>query len=150
VDGLRGTKAEAAPPPPIARIARISRPRVELQDSAPEAPVSETPAMTGGTSAARLARALGTEVVIDADGNQTVEAPPYVPFSTAPRTISRAEPSATSDAHTPASTTPPSEPASPAKPSEVDVDALADTVIEKLRRELLTERERSGAPMDLI
>lgn len=120
-----------------------------LRDSAPEAAVSETPAIRG-TSPERLARMLGTEPEYDSDGNATVEMP-FVPFSTAPRTVSRADktPATTTQ---PASTTPESNGSGPqpAAPAKVDVDAIADTVIEKLRRELLIEREQAGGPMDLI
>jgi hypothetical protein len=39
---------------------------------------------------------------------------------------------------------------SAAGPAAVDMEALAETVIDKLRRELLIEREQSGGSMDLI
>jgi hypothetical protein len=42
------------------------------------------------------------------------------------------------------------EPPAPAAAPQVDVDQLAETVIEKLRRELLIEREQSGGPMELM
>jgi hypothetical protein len=127
---------------------------MQLQDAPPQPPVSETPAI-GGTSAQRLARALGTEVGVDAEGNATVEfpapgAPPFVPFSTAPRTVSRAE---VTDTPAPAAASSQNG-ASPAgaQPGapEVNVDELAETVIERLRRELLIEREQAGGSMDLI
>ncbi len=94
---------------------------------------------------------LGTEVVTDAEGNATVEmpaqgpGPPFVPFSTAPRTVSRAS---APEQPTPA---PPAEAAAAAtKAAGVDVDEIADTVIERLRRELIVDRERAGGPMDLF
>jgi hypothetical protein len=91
---------------------------------------------------------LGTDVTHDEQGNPTVSMPEYVPFSTAPRTVSRAE---TRQEATPAATTP-STPVEgpPSTGAAVDVDAIADTVIDKLRRELLIEREQAGGPMDLI
>jgi hypothetical protein len=109
--------------------------------------VSETPAIRG-TSPERLARMLGAEVQHDAEGNPTVEMPGYVPFSTAPVTVSRAE--TTAEASPSASTTPESNLQSPTAAAAVDVDAITDNVIEKLRRELLIEREQAGGPMDLI
>jgi hypothetical protein len=118
------------------------RPRVQLQEAPPE----EAPPT--GTSAQRLARALGTEVGVDDAGNASVELPgpgdePFVPFSTAPRTVTRlidGEPQA------PAAFPPDGKP----EAGEVDVDEIAETVIDKLRRELLIEREQSGGSMDLI
>ncbi|HEX5619162.1 MAG TPA: hypothetical protein VFX51_12115 [Solirubrobacteraceae bacterium] len=123
---------------------------MDVQPAAPEPPVSETPAIRG-TNPERLARMLGTEVTHDEQGNATVSMPDYVPFSTAPRTISRAEASDVPSAPEPASTVSasPVEGAAPEAPA-VDVDAIAETVIDKLRRELLVEREQAGGPMDLI
>jgi hypothetical protein len=46
---------------------------------------------------------------------------------------------------TPSPTPPPPSPAAGA-----DVEEIADTVIEKLRREMLIERELGGGAMDLI
>ena len=133
----------AAPQAPRAAVTRVARTE--------EPPVSETPAIRG-TNPERLARMLGTEVTHDEQGNATVSMPDYVPFSTAPRTVSRAEADvADVPAHEPASTTssPPIEGAAP-EPPAVDMDAIAETVIDKLRRELLVEREQAGGPMDLI
>jgi hypothetical protein len=95
---------------------------------------------------------LGTEVSHDEQGNPTVSMPDYVPFSTAPRTVSRAETEAPSDAPAAPASTTTSQPADSAAPpaAAVDMDALAETVIDKLRRELLVEREQAGGPMDLI
>ncbi|HET8758333.1 MAG TPA: hypothetical protein VFM58_20105, partial [Solirubrobacteraceae bacterium] len=145
--------APAAPtatpaPPPRAAVTRLAR--IDLQPSAPEPPVSETPAIRG-TNPERLARMLGTEVTHDEQGNATVAMPDYVPFSTAPRTVSRAETDVPSHAEPASSTTtsPPLEAAAAEAPA-VDMDAIADTVIDKLRRELLVEREQAGGPMDLI
>jgi hypothetical protein len=124
---------------------------MDLQPIAPEPAVSETPAIRG-TNPERLARMLGTEVGHDEQGNATVSMPGYVPFSTAPRTVSRVDDEVLSDsAPEPASTTPsaPLQPATPEAPA-VDMDAIAETVIDKLRRELLVEREQAGGPMDLI
>jgi hypothetical protein len=90
---------------------------------------------------------LGTEVTIDEQGNPTVS----MPFSTAPRTVSRAEDAPGADTAAPASTTPSLPVETRAETAAaVDVDAIADTVIDKLRRELLIEREQAGGPMDLI
>jgi len=120
---------------------------MQLQDAPPEEPLSETPVI-GGTSAERLARALGTDVSEAEDGTAAVEFPPPYgapappgPFSTAPVTVARAE---TSD--TPA----PSPAPASTESSTVDVDAIAETVIDRLKRELLVEREQAGGPMDLI
>ena len=89
---------------------------------------------------------LGTEVGVDEQGNATVEMPtsgpgPFVPFSTAPRTatLARAE----------APEPKPVAPAATPEPAKVDVDQIAETVIDKLRRELLIEREQAGGRMDL-
>jgi hypothetical protein len=160
---------------------------VELHDTAPPAPVSQTPAI-GGTSAARLARAVGAHAETEADGTQSITfpspgtpsaagVPDYVPFSTAPVTVSRSPldglgsqlqhaagdlvqhaeqagehvvdqgASALSSA---ASSVPHPTPAPPAPAAGMDVDEIADTVIEKLRRELLLEQELGGGAMDLI
>ncbi|MGH2948040.1 MAG: hypothetical protein ACRDPC_17605, partial [Solirubrobacteraceae bacterium] len=118
-------------------------PEIALSSPPPQA---EPP--VAGTSAERLARALGTEVGTDEAGNATVElpapgAPPFVPFSTAPRSVSRAEPATTE--------TPPAEaPATEMKAESPDLDEIAETVINRLRRELLIEREQSGGSMDLF
>jgi len=138
---------------------------VRLQDAPAQEAISETPAI-GGTTAQRLSRALGAPVGTDDEGNATVDFPapgeqPFVPFSTAPRTVSRegwwsqvtdffgggSQPA--SDGAPP----PPSSPDGPPPPAAappVDVDELAETVIERLRRELLIEREQSGGAMDLL
>jgi hypothetical protein len=117
---------------PRAKIARVVAPPAEERV---EAPVQEEPV---GTSPERLARMIGTEVQVDEAGNATVEVPgpgPSVPFSTAPRTatLSRS----------------PAAPAPPPEPPKVDVDQIAETVMDKLRRELLIEREQSGGAWDL-
>ena len=165
VDGLRRPPPDAPPaarpptqapppkPPPRATITRLVAPPTPAPaqpepEPESEPAVSETPEIAG-TSAQRLARVLGTEVGIDEQGNATVEMPgaPFVPFSTAPRTVSR---SAASETHRRArEPDAASRPAAPT-PAEVDVDAIAETVIDKLRRELLIEREQAGGPMDLI
>jgi hypothetical protein len=124
---------------------------MDLQPTPPEPPVSETPAIRG-TNPERLARMLGTEVAHDEHGNATVSMPDYVPFSTAPRTVSRVDTqSPSTSTYEPASTatSQPLEGAAPEAPA-VDMDAIAETVIDKLRRELLVEREQAGGPMDLI
>ena len=74
-----------------------------------------------------------------------------MPFSPAAQTVSRAEDAPGADTAAPASTTPslPVETGA-ATAAAVDMDAIADTVIDKLRRELLIEREQAGGPMDLI
>jgi hypothetical protein len=146
---------------------------VGLSDAPPAAPVSQTPVI-GPTSAARLARALGTYAETEADGTQSVSfpapgapsgagVPDYVPFSTAPVTVSSAptgatlsrvedEPPSSSSSSSTASSSaaPPPSPAPPAPAAGVDVDEIADTVIDKLRREMLIERELGGGAMDLI
>jgi hypothetical protein len=123
---------------------------MDVQPSPAPPPVSETPAIRG-TSPERLARMLGTEVAHDEHGNPTVSMPEYVPFSTAPRTVSRAETSKEATPTPPASTTPSVPLESGAETGGgVDMDAIAETVIDKLRREMLIEREQAGGPMDLI
>jgi hypothetical protein len=159
---------------------------MELHDSEPAAAVSQTPVI-GATSAARLARALGTHAETEADGTQSITfpapgsplggggTPDYVPFSTAPVTVSRSPlddigssagsaasgligraasvdeglidsgAAAASSASSPAPA-----PAPPAAGAGMDVDEIADTVIDKLRREMLIERELGGGAMDLI
>jgi hypothetical protein len=165
VDGFRG--GQSAPPaepgpeaatPRRAAVTRLvappeppARPRLGLQAAEPEEPISETPALRG-TNPQRLARMLGTEVQVDAAGNQTVEMPghqTFVPFDTAPRTVSRAEAPETA---TPAAVTPdtPAAAPAPAPAPPVDVEQLTETVIETLRRELVIEREQAGGPMDLM
>jgi hypothetical protein len=146
------TTAPAVASAPRAAVTRLvspaepPRPRVDLQEAPPELPVSETPAIRG-TSPERLARMLGTDVEVDAEGNPSVSMP-YVPFSTAPRTVSRAE---NDNDNTPAATTPASTPTTPeAEAPGVDMQAITDSVIETLRRELIIEREQAGGPMDLI
>lgn len=162
-----------------------------LHDSAPAAPVSQTPVI-GATSAARLARALGTRAQTEPDGTQSISFPApgspagaapedgipgYVPFSTAPVTVSRSTlddirssassaagglighgaeaahgliDSGASAASSALGAAPPPAPAPPAPAAGMDVDEIADTVIDKLRRELLIERELGGGAMDLI
>jgi hypothetical protein len=162
MDGLRGEATPSSQPvvetpqasPPRATITRVAapaeapRPRIGLQAADPEPAVSETPALRG-TSPERLARVLGTEVQVDAAGNQVVEMPaPFIPFDTSPRTVSRAtEP----EAATPAAVTSDSTPAGPPPPPApaVDIDQITETVIENIRRELVVEREQAGGPMDL-
>jgi pilus assembly protein FimV len=164
--GAPAAEEEDAPPTASSSVARsaLSRPRVTLQDSAPEPAISRTPAIAP-TSAQRLARATGTGVDAEPDGTQSVSFPPpgtppaFVPFSTAPVTVTReVDTSATETAgatgastgsaatsSTPAPTPPP-----PAAGAGVDVDEIADTVIDKLRREMLIEHELGGGAMDLI
>ena len=157
VDGLRGRTATAptvvaaqtAPTTPRATVARVAapaeRPRLGLQAAEPEEPVSETPALTG-TRPERLARMLGTDVQVDAAGNQVVEMP-FVPFDTTPRTVSRA---AAPEPATPAAVTGDRPPAATTPAAAVDVEQLTETVIETIRRELVIEREQAGGPMDLL
>jgi hypothetical protein len=153
-ESVTPTRSVSAPQPLVARTRSQTgapaepRPRMELHDTAPPPPVSETPAIRG-TSAERLARAVGAEATVDESGNASVELPapgePFVPFSTAPRTVTRAalaEPA-------PAPEAAPALAGAPGAPP-VDVDELAETVMERLRRELLIEREQSGGGMDLI
>ncbi len=146
----------AAAAPARATVSRVvsapaqARPRVGLQRADREEPVSARPA---GTDPVRLARALGTDVQVDEAGNQTVEMP-LAPFSTAPRTVTRAldsETTVASEAATPAATvsTPSAPPAAPT-PQAVDIDQITETVIDNIRRELLVEREQAGGPMDLL
>jgi hypothetical protein len=138
-------KRSPVAPAAVSRRAAVSpeRPRVALQDGVPEAPLSETPAI-GGTSAQRLARALGTDVGVDEQGNVSVDFPQpggaFAPFSTAPMTVSRVE--------TEAPPQPAVEPQATAPAP--DIDEIAENVIEKLRRELLIEREQAGGPMELM
>jgi hypothetical protein len=147
--------APAAPAtPPRATVSRLAspvappRPRIDLQEAPPEAPVSETPAIRG-TSPERLARMLGTDVEIDAEGRPSVSMP-YVPFSTAPQTVSRAD-DGNDNSNVPASTTPSSPATAPAtEAAGVDMQAITDSVLDSLRRELIIEREQAGGPMDLI
>jgi hypothetical protein len=170
-----------------AQLARSARPRLALQDGPPVAAVSRTPTI-GRTGAQALARALGTEVEEEPDGSRSVTfpapgepagfagagregavpagagragaVPDFVPFSTAPMTVSRdveieeivtdAGPSAggaSASAPAGAGAAPP--PAAAPAP-ELDMDEIADTVIDKLRREMLIERELGGGAMDLI
>jgi hypothetical protein len=101
-----------------------------------------------------------------------------VPFSTAPVTVSRSplddlrssassaassvvghgasaaegliDQGASAASSAVSSAPPPPAPAPPAAGAGMDVDEIADTVIEKLRHELLIERELGGGAMDLI
>jgi len=145
VGGLRRPQPPAAAAEPVRESVSARAPvrisRVVAQEPPPPPPAS--------TKAERLARMLGTEVVTDSEGNATVEMPaqgpgPFVPFSTAPRTVSRAA------APEPLVAAPPAEAAVAGKPAAVNVDEIADTVIERLRRELIVDRERAGGPMDLF
>jgi hypothetical protein len=152
----------------------------------------------GATSAQRLARALGTQAATELDGTQSVTFPApgdqaaapvpsgdptrYVPFSTAPITVSRdllgdvghaattaashAADSAISHASSaaedavghgvqtaaPAASHAAPDPSAPppAPGAGMDVEEIADAVIDKLRREMLIERELGGGAMDLI
>ncbi len=124
-----------------------ARPRVGLQRAAREA--SDTSQRLAGTDPVRLARALGTDVQVDEAGNQTVEMPP-APFSTAPRTVTRALAEESVPAAEAASTTAATPPAAAPTPQAVDIDQITETVIDNIRRELLVEREQAGGPMDLL
>jgi len=143
---------EAVPPittaPPRAAVTRVvspadpPRPRVDLQEAEAETPISETPAIRG-TNPERLARMLGTDVELDAEGNPTVSMP---------RMVSRADnDTGNGSTHEPASTTPSTPANAPAtEAAGVDLQAITDSVIETLRRELIIEREQAGGAMDLI
>jgi hypothetical protein len=147
---------------------------VALHDAPTPTPLSQPPAIAPPTSAQRLARAVGTEPETELDGTQSVSfpapgapgpapaIPEYIPFSTAPVTVSRAIPDedagpeadgppdhGAAAPRTVGGTAAPEAPA-PAPAPEVDVDEIADTVIERLRRELLIERELGGGAMDLL
>jgi hypothetical protein len=123
---------EAPPPLPRATITRVA--------AKPEPPA---PRIAEGTSPERLARAIGAEVGVDQEGYATVEMPgPFVPFSTAPRTATLAR-------ATPPENYRPPPPEPEPGPQRLDVDQIAETVIDRLRRELLIEREQAGGPMDL-
>jgi hypothetical protein len=178
--------ADASVTAPV-QVARAARPRLALHDSAPAAPISQTPVI-GATSAARLARAVGAHAESEPDGTQSITfpapgSPPagdadpgipgYLPFSTAPVTVSRRADDLGSPAIAPSASSAsggvvarvaetesdhddnhsngahPSSHAPAAAPA-LDVDEIADTVIEKLRRELLVERDLGGGAMDLI
>jgi hypothetical protein len=80
-------------------------------------------------------------------------APDYIPFSTAPVTVSRdigEESASPAPAGSAGSASASAAPAAAPAGGEVDVDEIADTVIDKLRREMLIERELGGGAMDLI
>src|SRR6185369_5268054 len=110
----------------------------------------ETAQRPAGTDPVRLARALGTDVQVDDAGNQTVELP-LMPFSTAPRTVTRALDEEIAPEPTPAATVSASTaPAAAPSPQGVDIDHITETVIDNIRRELLVEREQAGGPMDLL
>jgi hypothetical protein len=99
---------------------------------------------------------------MDETGQATVEFPapgaPFGPFDTTPHTVSRAEVSEAAEASPPPATTgtPSSQDGAAPAPEggagapAVNMDELAENVIDRLRRELLIEREQSGGPMDLM
>jgi hypothetical protein len=74
--------------------------------------------------------------------------PEYIPFSTAPVTVSRAiddTPAPSTSTSTDTHAAPPPPPA-----AGMDLDEVAEAVIEKLRHEMIIERDLGGGAMDLI
>jgi len=112
-----------------------------------------------GTSAQTLARAIGAEVGYDAGGATEVMFPApgepagsFLPFSTAPRSVSRAiaideMTVAPTAADLPAASSAAPSPAAPEAPP-LDTDALYDEFVTRLRRDLLHERELNGLLID--
>jgi len=137
-----------------------------LRDTlAPEA-VSRAPMAAPaaqGTSGQTLASALGVEAGYDDAGTSEIVfpapdgAPPFVPFSTAPRSVSReiAMPELSVPAAANPGAPPPSSAAAPAAaaaeaPPPLDKDALYEEFMSRLRRDILHEREQSGILIDEI
>jgi hypothetical protein len=129
---------------------------VAVHDGAPEPPVSSTPVVAGFPAA--IARAgLGT-VSGGEEGTQTVTfgVPQYVPFSTAPMTVSRdaADPGPAPEpdpepAPSTATAAPPATPApAAAAPAGTsgggDPEKLFEDFYDRLKRELLLEQEQLG------
>ena len=132
---------------------------MQLQDAPGPVAVSRTPAVRG-TSAQAIARALGTDVAYGSDGTPSVVFPPppgapaaapHIPFSTAPRTVSREVtipetsvtsplPSSSSNGSGPAAT--------PEAAAPLDPDQLYEDFLARLRRDLLHEREQAGILID--
>jgi hypothetical protein len=128
-----------------------------VRDGAPEAPVSSAPVVAGFPAA--IARAgLGT-VGDERGGTQTVTfgVPDYVPFSTAPMTVSRdvaeaapeaapaPEPEPAASGGTAAAATPAPAPAAPSGTAGGgDPDKMFEDLYDRLKRELLLEQEQLG------
>jgi hypothetical protein len=169
ISRLRG--AEHAPAPrtgaaPAAEDAPAERPVMALRDAPAPTALSRAPMPAPaalGTSGQTLARAIGAEVGYDDAGASEIVfpapggAPPFVPFSTAPRSVSRevaeAAPPAMAEASAPARAREPAAAPAPeaaAAAPELDKDELYEEFLSRLRRDILHEREQSGLLIDEI
>ena len=136
---------------------------MQLHDAPAPVAVSRTPAVLG-TSAQSLARAIGAEVSYAEDGTPGIQFPepggspggaaPYVPFSTAPRTVSRVDTAAsnggqaTAATHAPPSALTDNHKDSPGAAPALDPDQLYEDFLARLRRDVLHEREQHGMLVD--
>lgn len=136
---------------------------MQLHDAPAPTAVSRTPAVRG-TSAQSIARSIGAEISYAADGSPGIEFPtpdrspsaaPYIPFSTAPRTVSRdiaapasggAQPAA-SEHHPPAALMQNDHSSAGSAPA-LDPDQLYEDFLARLRRDVLHEREQHGMLVD--
>ena len=164
-DHSASSSVPAAPEPQDSGGYAEERPLMQLHDAPAPTAVSRTPAVRG-TSAQSLARAIGAEVSYADDGSPSIEFPspeaspagatPYVRFSTAPRTISRAETAATSSSGSQATTADHAPPpaltqnhqGSPGAAPAFDPDQLYEDFLARLRRDVLHEREQHGMLVD--
>jgi hypothetical protein len=135
---------------------------VHVRDAAPEPPLSSpSPAASapGGFASAIARSGLGAASTEGGSSTVTFGAPAqdgipeYVPFSTAPVTVSREEaapepapaeaPAATATA-TAAPPAPPAAPPAPGSPGGADSEKLFEDLYDRLKRELLLEQEQLG------
>jgi hypothetical protein len=136
------------------------RPVLQLHDAPAPAAVSRTPAVRG-TSAQSLARAIGADVSYADDGSAGIVFPspdgspsgvaPYVPFSTAPRAVSRVDTTASqapASDHTPSPALMQGGQDSPSAAPAFDPDQLYEDFLARLRRDVLHEREQAGMLVD--
>jgi hypothetical protein len=169
ISRLRGddhsSTSSATPEPQDSGGYAEERPLMQLHDAPAPTAVSRTPAVRG-TSAQSIARAIGGEISYAADGSPGIEFPtpeappaagaPYIPFSSAPRTVSRVDTAASSSSSAPAATTDHAPPAaltqnhqeSPGSAPGLDPDQLYEDFLARLRRDVLHEREQHGMLVD--
>jgi hypothetical protein len=133
----------APSPPAVARaLARLAEP-----GGGPGRSGAAQARRDDSTSGARLAAATGAAFSSDPDGFETVVFPHPSGFEAASGMISRAPVDGNDDSPPPpatASSPAPADPPPAASSGGGDIEEIYDQVIERLRRDLLADRERMG------